>query len=164
MIEDPRQSGATDRSNPQRVCAKDLTRICHLLSYGGGFPRKIHLGQIHKEWSLQIMVWAERCNYHQALSRTNKTWQGHERNTQVNLRLTKNCIKNEITETSKETFPSDKRKLENGDQDKGEKPLTCVFHLVNNVHDEMYQIMYTDQTGIFPVCLYRGIGYVIVLI
>ena len=54
--------------------------------------------------------------------------------------------------------------MEKGDEDKGEKPLTGVFHAVYNLQDEMDQKMYTNQTGKFPVRSYRGMQYVVVLI
>ena len=78
--------------------------------------------------------------------------------------IRKKLIENEITETANKSNTNGETTLEKGDEDKGEKPLTGVFHTVYNLQDEMDQKMYTDQTGKFPVRSYRGMQYVMVLI
>ena len=67
-------------------------------------------------------------------------------------------IENEIAETASAVLE------EKGGQNKGDEPLSGVYHVVYNLQDEMQQKMYTDQTGKFPVRSYRGMQYVMVLI
>ena len=74
----------------------------------------------------------------------------------MNLRSMKRLIENEITETASESNTNGETTLEKRAKDKGEKPLTGVFHTMYNLQDKMDRQMYTDQTGKFPIRSYRG--------
>ena len=39
-----------------------------------------------------------------------------------------------------------------------------IFHKVYDLHDDMEQTMYTDQTGRFPTKSYKGMQYIMVLV
>ena len=43
-------------------------------------------------------------------------------------------------------------------------PSNEIYHKIYDLHEDLDQNMYTDQTGRFPTKLYRGMQYVMVLI
>ena len=53
---------------------------------------------------------------------------------------------------------------EPGGQDESSELPCVVYHTVYNMQDDMDGKMYTDQTGKFPVLLYRGMQYVMVFL
>ena len=91
--------------------------------------------------------------------------------------MTKNITEEEVTaqttniqrrimgeEGGKHKGDKPARDAEPGEQDMRDELLCVVYHTVYNLQDDMDRKMYTDQTGKFSVCSYRGIQYVMILL
>ena len=80
---------------------------------------------------------------------SDETWKGHVRKVPCGLRLTKKLL--EIEQDGQLTA----REVE--------QKTRTLFTKTYDLYDSLERRMYTDQTGKFPVKLYRGMQYIMVL-
>jgi hypothetical protein len=108
---------------------------------------------------------------------SNKTWCDHGQKIESNLRSTKKAIGEEVRaqtnniqrqimgeEGGQHKGEEAAHNAEPGGQDKSSELPCAVYHKVYNMQDNMGRITYTDQTAEFPVCSYRGMQYVMILL
>ena len=134
------------RANPQ------IIRYYHAAA---GFPTKptwinaIENGH-YSSWK-GLTVDLVRRHYPEA----DETWKGHGRKIKMNIRSTKQLLKDEAANTQ--------QVMELAEQSSEQIDLEGVHHKVYNLAEEMDRKMYSDQTGRFPHRSYNGMQYIMVV-